>query len=234
MLTRRRRIPAVVLAILAVTVGLVAGCHSKSKASGPLPDPTTLLKESSASTKSLKSVHLDLSVAGKIDKLPVKTLNGDLTTDPKTAAKGDAKITFGTSDVDVKFVVFDADLYAVLSGDTWTDYGPAAEIYDPSQILNPDTGLANVLANFADAKAEDQETINGQDTIKISGKVPADAVNKLAAQLNATEPLPATVWIQAADPHQLVQATLDKSKGNSIQMTLSNWNTPVTVDKPAV
>nr|WP_278184966.1 MULTISPECIES: LppX_LprAFG lipoprotein [Mycobacterium] len=234
-MTRRRRIPAVMLAALALTVGLIAGCSSsKSKSTAELPDPTTLLKQSSASTKSLKSVHLDLSVTGKIDKLPVKTLNGDLTTDPKTAAKGDAKITFGGSDVDVKFVVFDADLYAVLTGDTWTDYGPAAEIYDPSQILNPDTGLANVLANFTDAKAEDQETINGQDTIKISGKVPADAVNKLAAQLNATEPLPATVWIQAAEPHQLVQATLDKSKGNSIQMTLSNWNKPVTVDKPAV
>lgn len=234
MLTRRK-VPAVVLATVALIVGLIAGCSSsKSKSAADLPDAATLVQQSSATTKGLKSVHLELSVTGKIEKLPVKTLSGDLTTDPKTAAKGNAKITFGSSDVAIDFVVFDANLYAAMSKDNWDDYGPAADIYDPSQLLNPDTGLANVLAHFTDAKAEDHETIDGQDTIRVSGKVPADAVNKLASQLDATEPLPATVWIQADDPHQLVQAQLDRSKGNSVLMTLSDWNKPVTVDKPAV
>ena len=39
--------------------------------------------------------------------------------------------------------------------------GPAADIYDISAILNPDTGLANVLANFSDPKSDSTETING-------------------------------------------------------------------------
>ena len=67
----------------------------------------------------------------------------------------------------------------------------------------------------------------------MSGDVPADDVNKLAPQLKATAPIPATVWISEDGDHQLVQARLDPSAGNSIQMTLSNWNAPVTVDKPA-
>lgn len=227
-----RKLPVVVFAAFALLTGLLAGCSS-SKDSGELPDATKLLQESTTATTELSSVHLTLSVNGKIEKLPVKTLEGDLTTEPTTAAKGDAKITFGGSDVDIDFVVYDADLYASLTKDAWDNYGPAADIYDPSAILNPETGLANMLSNFTDAKAEAHETLDGQDTVRVSGKATADAVNKIAPQLNATEAMPASVWIQADDPHQLVQAKLDQSSDNSVVMTLSNWNAPVTIDKPA-
>jgi lipoprotein LprG len=231
-MTAMRKLLAV-LATASVAATLVAACSSSSKQASSLPDAATLVKESSETTKDLNSVHLVLSVTGKIEKMPIKTLEGDLTTQPSTAAKGNAKITFGSSDIDVKFVVFDGDLYGALSGDTFDDYGPAEKIYDVSAILNPDRGVANILANFTDPKIEGRETLNGQDTVRVSGKAPADAVNKLAPQLGATEPMPCTVWIQENGDHQLVQAKLDKSSGNSIQMTLSNWNAPVTVEKPA-
>ena len=78
-----------------------------------------------------------------------------------------------------------------------------------------------MLANFSNAKAEGRETINGQSTINISGNVTADAVNKIAPPFNATKPAPSTVWIQETGDHQLVQANLQKSSGNSVQITLS-------------
>ena len=74
-------------------------------------------------------------------------------------------------------------LYATLTPNKWSDFGKASDIYDVSAILNPDTGLANMLANFTNAKAEGRETINGQSTIRISGNVSADAVNKIMPQL---------------------------------------------------
>jgi lipoprotein LprG len=221
-----------VLAAVSTVAALIAGCSSSSKQSSkPLPDAATLLKESSQTTKGLKSVHIVLSVTGKVQGLPVKTLTGDLTTAPNTAAKGHTTITFSGSDVDVDFVVFDKILYATLTPNKWSDFGPAADIYDPSSILNPDTGLANVLANITDPKAEGRDTINGQDTVRITGEVSADTVNQLAP-LKATQPLPTTVWIQENGDHELVQAKLDHSAGNSIQMTLSNWNASVQVTKP--
>jgi lipoprotein LprG len=224
-----------VLALLAIAVAVVGGCSSSSKQSGgSLPDAATLLKQSSQATKNVKSVHLVLSVNGKIKHLPVKTLTGDLTTTPATAAKGNGTISFGDTNVDVKFVVDGGDLYAALSGDNWADYGPAAKVYDLSAILNPDNGLANLLANFTNPKSQAQETIGGQNTVRITGQVSADAVNKVASQLNATQPLPATVWIQESGDHELVQALLEQSPGNSLQMTLSNWNVPVQVTKPPV
>ena len=112
--------------------------------------------------------------------------------------------------------------------------GPAVDIYDPSVILNPDAGLANMLKNVTNPKADDSETIGGVPAVRISGEVGADAVNKLIPQLKATGPLPATVWIEKDAPHQLVQATVDQSSGNTVSLTLSEWDKPVTVTKPAV
>src|SRR5690625_7988789 len=85
----RRLLIALATATAAAT--LFAGCSSKG-AGGPLPDATTLVKDSAATTADLKSAHLALSVTGQIKNLPVKTLEGDLTNEPTTAAKGSAKI----------------------------------------------------------------------------------------------------------------------------------------------
>ena len=233
MQTRRRLFT--VLAALSIATALIAGCSSGSKQSGaPLPDATTLVKQSTDVTKNLKSAHLVLSVIGKVPGLPIKTLTGDLTNSPATAASGNVQLTLGGSEVDANFVVVDGELYATLTPNKWSDFGKAADIYDVSAILNPDTGVANLLANFTDAKAEGRDTINGENTIRISGNVPADAVNKIASQLNATKATPTTVWIQETGDHQLAQVKMDKSSGNSVQMTLSNWNQPVQVTKPEV
>ena len=111
--------------------------------------------------------------------------------------------------MDAKFVVIDATLYVALSGDSYIDLGPAADVYDIAAILNPDTGLANVLANFSDPKSESTETINGVETVKVTGQVSADAVNKIAPPIAATGPVPGTAWIEKDGDHKLVQAKLE-------------------------
>lgn len=222
------------LAALSAATLLVASCSSDPKPSGgPLPDATNLVKQSTEVTKNVKAAHIVLTVNGKIPGLSMKTLSGDLTTNP-TAAKGNVKLTLGGSDIDADFVVFDGNLYATLTPNKWSDFGKAADIYDPSQILSPDNGLANVLANFTDAKAEGRDIINGQTTVRISGKVTAAAVNQIAPPFNATEPVPATVWIQETGDHQLAQVKMERGTGNSVQMTLSNWGQQVQVTKPPV
>jgi lipoprotein LprG len=228
----RRRLSAVIAA-LCIAPALFAGCSSGSKQSGPpLPDAGTLIKQSSDTTKNVKSAHVVLSVNGKITGLPIKTLTADMTNVPATAASGNASITFGGSDIDANFVVVDGNLYATLTPNKWSDFGKASDIYDISAILSPDVGLSNVLANMTDAKAVSRDNINGQNTIQITGNVSADAVNKIAPPFNATKPVPATVWVQETGDHQLVQVKLEKSSGNAVQMTLSNWGAPVTVTKP--
>jgi len=236
MQTRRR--PSAALACLSIATALIAGCSfsSSSTGGGPLPDGKTLVGQSASTTKNLKSAHLVLTVIGKIPGLPVRNLTGDLTTSPDTAAKGNAQITYLGQDISADFVVVGGDLYtnALNPGDpTMTDVGPASQVYDPSALLNPDTGVANVVANFNDAKSEGRDQVSGQTTVRITGTVSADAVNKIASPFKATKPVPATAWIVESGDHQLAQVNLQYSQGNNVQMTLSNWGQPVQVSKPA-
>lgn len=230
------RLLAIFAALFAV-VTLLAGCSgSSSDDSGKeLPDAATLLKESAETTRSQTSAHLKLTVQGQIAELPVESLEGDLTQSPAVAAKGTANIIFlGQRLNDVEFVVSDGDLYATITvGGALSNFGPAADVYDVAAILNPDVGLANVLSNFSKANADGRETVEGARTVRVTGEVSADAVNKIAPQIGATGPVPATAWITEEDSHDLMQVRLEPSPGNSVMMTLSKWGEPVTVDKPA-
>jgi lipoprotein LprG len=225
-----------IFAAFFATIALIAGCSSKSQdSSKPLPDPASLLKESSDTTRSQSSMHLKLAVTGEIKELPIESIEGDLTNTPAVAAQGTANIIFlGQRLEGVDFSVVDGTLYAALTKGSFQDLGPATDIYDVSAILNPDTGLANVLANFSNPKADGRETLNGVDTVRVTGTVTAEAVNKITPQLAATGPVPATAWIREDGNHELVQAKLEPTPGNSLTMTCSDWGKPVTVTKPAV
>ncbi|HEY2297337.1 MAG TPA: LppX_LprAFG lipoprotein [Jatrophihabitans sp.] len=225
-----------IFAAFFATIALIAGCSSKSQdSSKPLPDPASLLKESSDTTRSQSSMHLKLAVTGEIKQLPIESIEGDLTNTPAVAAQGTANIIFlGQRLEGVDFSVVDGTLYAALTKGSFQDLGPATDIYDVSAILNPDTGLANVLANFSNPKADGRETLNGVDTVRVTGTVTAEAVNKITPQLAATGPVPATAWIREDGNHELVQAKLEPTPGNSLTMTCSDWGKPVTVTKPAV
>ena len=228
--THRRFFAALFVPLTAAL--LISGCSKK--ASEQLPEAAGLIQQSIEATKKLSSAHLEIVITGKIDGLPLKTLSGDLTNVPTVAVKGNSTISMGGSDVDVELVVLDGTLFAALTPNNWLDMGPAVDIYDPSVILNPDAGLANMLANVTNATSEASEQVGGVPTVRIAGEVGAAAVNKLIPQLKATGPLPATVWIEKDAPHQLVQAKVDQSAGNSVSLTLSEWDKPVTVTKPAV
>jgi lipoprotein LprG len=229
----RRRSTVAVLAAVALSTALVAGCSkSSNQGTQSLPDAATLVKESAQTMRDVKSAHLELTVQGKIEHLPLKTLSGDLTNVPAVAAKGHTKVTMGGDDVEADFVVLDGTLYGALDPNTWNNFGPASNLYDVSVILNPDTGVANILSNFTDPKASGRETINGVQTVKITGQVSADTVNKVAPKIATTGNVPSTVWIEENGNHDLVQITLEPSPGNTLQMTLSKWNEPVSVEKP--
>jgi lipoprotein LprG len=229
MQTRRVAILAPFLAVVA----LVAGCTGSP--SSDAADPATVLKESSATTKAQTSAHLLLVVDGEIPELPIEMIEGDLTQTPEVAASGAADMLFlGQHLKGVEFVVYGGDLWAAYTaGSAMSNLGPASNVYDVAAILSPDVGLANVLANFTDATADGNETVEGVNTMRITGNVAADAVNKIVPQLGAKEPVPGTVWIAKEGDHELVQAQLEPSTGNTITMTLTKWGDPVTVDQPA-
>jgi lipoprotein LprG len=235
------RTTATAIAIVALSAGLIAGCSKSSDSSGdsssgsPLPDASALLKQSSEATRGQQSVHLELKVdKGLQEKLPIETLSGDLTNVPAVAAQGTAKVVLGGQAVERDFVVVNGDLYVPLTkGGKLQNFGPAKDIYDVGLILNPDQGLANVLSNFTNPKADGREKINGTEAVKITGQVSKDAVNAIAPQLEVTDAVPGTAWIRENGNHELLQAQLEAVQGSSVTMTMSDWGKTVTVNPPA-
>jgi lipoprotein LprG len=236
-----RRLFAAVLAVLALSAAPLVGCSSAKTFEPPLPDATTLLKESSATTRNLNSAHLDIKVNGSILNLPVHTLTGDLTNTPAVAAKGNANITLRGQRLDAEFVLADTHLFVALTPVTeyhvrfspgkWSDVGPAADIYDLPVILDPSRGLANILANFSDPKADGRETVNGVQTVRVKGTISAEAISAIVPDFPT--PVPGTAWIRQDGNHDLVKLSAG-NEDNSMELTLSHWNKPVTVTKPIV
>jgi lipoprotein LprG len=226
-----------VLALLIAAVALLAGCTGPAPGPDPEepPDPATLLNESSETTKAQTSAHLELAVEGEVPGLPVEFIDGELTQTPAVAAQGTLDMTYlGQQLKEVEFVVFEGDLWAALTaGGRLTNFGPASNVYDVATILDPDVGLANVLANFSDPAIDGEETVEGVDTVRIAGTVAADAVNNISPQIGATEPVPGTAWISEESSRELMQVRLEPSPGNSVTMILSEWGEPVTVENPA-
>lgn len=223
-----------ILSALATAVVVFAGCSKSEEPAKDLPDAATLLQQSSQTTKNQTSAHIKLTVDGKSEKLPIEMLEGDLSNAPTFTAEGKVNLLMmGQRLEGVQFAVVDGDLYASMTpGAGLSNFGPAADIYDASLILNPQTGVGNVLANFSDPKAEGREDLNGVRTVRITGNVSADAVNKVAPQIAATGPVPGTAWIAEDGDHKLVQVKLQTESDSSVTMALSEWGKPVTVAKP--
>ncbi|ORA60390.1 LppX_LprAFG lipoprotein [Mycobacteroides franklinii] len=216
------------LALIPVAVAAIAlaGCSKTDKADPNLPEAATLLSESAATTKTQTSTHIVLKVTGDKPTLKLSDLTGDLTTTPAVAAKGTAK----TGGLELPFVVVDGELFAQL-GTAYTSMGPVKDIYDVGLILDPNKGLANLLSNITNAKSEKTETIDGVDSVLVSGTMSKDALNTFAGS-KLTADIPAKAWIAKDGNHALTKISVDTSPGNTIEMSLSDWGKPVTVDKP--
>lgn len=260
---RRRRafVPAMVAAA-ALFGALVTGCSSDSDSSptasapatGPLPEGGQLIAECSRTTQTLQSVHLDLAVTN-IPNLPVEYVKADVTNQPQGSgqAVGEAKVKVKETDTtftETKFLVVDKTLYAG-DGSKYAPVGPAEKIYDPGVILDKDKGIAHVIAQVQNPKVEARETIEGVNTVKVTGTIDASVIDTVVPRIGQEAGvLPITLWIADVAPPttsaaalpsasaspgtgpNLVRAVVTKDSGN-VKLTLSAWGKKVTVAKPA-
>lgn len=206
----------------------VAGCTSSTDSGAPLPDGTALLKDAAQATKSITSAHFALKVNGQVPGLPIKELNGDLST--AGDAKGDAKLEQFGQVLEVQFVLAEKNLYIKGITGQWQNLGEAAKVYDVSAILDPNRGVSNLLANVPGAKTEAREDINGVKTFRIAGKAGKAAVAPLVPSVQSD--VDVKFWVREEGDHQPVRALLEVSPGNSVEITLSEVGKPVSVTKP--
>jgi lipoprotein LprA len=181
-------------------------------------------------------MHVSLAVSGNVPNLRVTKLDGDVSNTPQTVATGNATLLLGNNPQDAKFVFVDGHLYSDLGQPgTYTDFGNGASIYNVSVLLDPNKGLANLLANLKDASVAGTEQVNGVATTKITGNSSADDVATLAGTRLTSEnvsTVPTTVWIASDGSSHLVQLKIVPTPDTSVTLTLSDWGKQVTATKP--
>lgn len=264
--SRRSRLGGAAPALLAASLiaALVAGCSSSddggdttaAPVTGPLPDAAQIIQESSRTTQTLQSVHLDIQVTD-VPNLPVESVSADVTNQPQGAgqAMGEAKVRTKPEEpfIDTKFIVVDKTLYTAVNSSSYAPVGPAEQVYDPGVILDKDKGLANVIAQVENPKAEGRETLDGIAVVKVTGTIDGSVIDPVVPRLGeGAGTLPITLWIadvpppsdagsestrpsdaaSTGDGPNLVRAVVDKD-GGTVEVTLSKWAEPVNVIKPA-
>ncbi len=234
-------------AAIALTVALT-GCADKGSSSNGSQttaaasagasdvDAPALLKSAAEAAKNVTSLHFVVGVQGKVPNMPITKIDGDLQVKPTTQATGTATIDLGGTS-ESRFVYTDGTMYAALLGANYTDYGDGASIYDVSALFDPEKGIPNVLATMTGVKAAGSETIEGQETTKVTGTVPATEIAAISGSRVDPEksvPVPVTAWIQSSGDKQLVRIEVKPSTEGTITLTFSDWGKKVTVTKPSV
>jgi lipoprotein LprG len=229
--------PRVFLAIALLFAASLAGC-SKDKASGDLPNGATLVSEAAAKTKSLKSAHIKIDTEGEVSGLPVRRAEGDL------LRSGDAKGSIQVSTlgilVEYQFVVLGKDIYlkGVTGGYQKIDASVAAQIYDPTAILDPDRGIAKVLSTATNPTTEAEEKVDGKDAYRVAVGLSGDAVAALVPNIQGQ--VSGKLWIDK-NTKDLLKAVLtvpgptsgpNANKSATVTITETNIDAPVTVSAP--
>lgn len=232
-MSRRRALGFGLLTTIAVLV--LAGC-SGGTSTADLPAATTLLHNSGAAMRSVTSVHFTITVNGTLPGVPIQNADGDL--NAQGQAKGSAKISEFGQFLQVDFVLVDKNFYlkGATGGYQRIPAALAGQLFDPSVILDPNRGVANVLSNVRGASTQDKETVNGTECYKITGKVGKDIVTALVPGITAD--VGSTIWVAADGKNLPVKAEFavpgsGGSQGAKVDVTISNVNAPVTVTAPA-
>lgn len=222
-------------ALLTVALALaLASCSSApdatpSTSTTPAPTAAELISRSSTAMQAVRSAHFTLSVTGTLPDLQVQTGDGDLTS--AGSAQGTATIKQFGQLVEIEFVVVDKELY-VKAGTGGFSQVPAAlagQVYDPTAILDPSRGVANVLTSTTGLSA----VTSGDGTYTVGGTVPEAVAASLTPGIS-TDVAGTFVMDAATSRTSSVSFATTGSDGQpaTVELTLDDFDKDVAITAP--
>jgi lipoprotein LprG len=185
--------------------------------------------------RKVDSARFDLSGKGSIAGVEVDSAEGTVSSDGR--AQGTVKIVQNGSVVELELVVIHKDVY--IKGPTGKfaklPSNAAGQVFDPSQILDPETGLARLIDFATEARTVGQEDVGGVSAYKVQAQLDGTLVSHLMP-LPAVNKVPGTLWV-SADDDRLVQiaVTAPQANGKTAQLTLhlSDFGVHTDITPPA-
>ncbi|MEV0384826.1 LppX_LprAFG lipoprotein [Nonomuraea sp. NPDC050643] len=210
--------------LLLVAVLALASACSSGGGGAELPAGPDLMKKASEAMKNVKSAGFAIATEGK-PNVPVKKADGRLT------AEGNAD---GTITLDVLGTLQEVSFSLI--GETVHFKGPTggfqkmtrqqlAQFYDPSVILEPTKGIAQLLATATDPKVEAVES----GSYRVATTFPAQVVGQIVP--GVTQGVNGKVWLDQATS-RLTKASLPL-QGGTVTVSFSDYDAPVTITPPA-
>jgi lipoprotein LprG len=205
----------------------VAGC-SRGGDGSDLPDGGELLQAAAGEMAQVETVAIRLAADAELANLPVREVDGVITR--AGAAQGTAHVEQLGQRLEVQFVVLDGIFYYQLLGG-WQELPltEATDFYDPSAVLDPERGVANLLRTATDPTVERRDG----DTYQVTASFRADALSALVP--GAAEGTRGTVWIGVERPllHR-AQFPLPAGAGEpgTLSVDLSEFDQPVDIRAP--
>lgn len=220
--------------VVGALVMSAAGCGDPEKPNLTLDQ---VIEKAIPALQSANSFHFNLETS-KIDKpqpgLFITKADGDVLRPDKLVGDVDA-LAFGLP-VSIKIIVDGDQQYMTdpASGQ-WTSMSAMLNV---SEYFNPN-GVGDIMAGVKDLQADGNETVNGTDSYRLKGTVPAEALKKLSPEVDATGDLQTTMWIGSGDfLLRRVQLTGPFFQGEpeDIMRTInmSDYNKQVVVETPVV
>ncbi|HEY2947149.1 MAG TPA: LppX_LprAFG lipoprotein [Micromonosporaceae bacterium] len=227
----RRALAALCALALVLAVGAACSGHPPKPAKN-LPDGAGLVSSAAREMGGVKTARFVITTEGTVDRLGLTGADAVVTRD------GDAK---GTATLDQAGAA--SELTFVVVGDTLHIKGPtggwqqvplsmAASVYDPSAILDPDRGVAKVLATASDASTQGTETVDGAAAIKVRATLDSKALAAVVPGIDQN--VVGTLWIGADRPllHRASFTVPGDGGGGTVTVTLSEFDAPVTISAP--
>lgn len=220
--------------LVAILTGLLTltGCSSSTTTATPTAAALTaqqVLAKSAATMASVTSAHFTLTVDGQLPSVTVQSAEGDLTA--AGDAQGSATITQFGQLIEVEFVLAGGNLYikGVTGGFSEVPAALAGSVYDPSAILDPDKGVAKVLASVQNPTL----TSSDGDSWVVTGTVPAAVAGGLVPGIGTDVQ---GVFTIAMATGELTAADLSLTGADgrpaTVKVGLSNFNQPVSISPP--
>ncbi|GAA1803466.1 hypothetical protein GCM10009682_26640 [Luedemannella flava] len=228
---RPRVLLTTAVTLLAVLAG-TAGCGPKKAAPASLPAGSELLTKAAAKMKEVTDAHVVITVDGTLPDLPMKKADGVITR--AGDAKGTVQLEQFTLLVELSFVIVNKTAY--LKGPTggWATQ-PMSQltgVFDPAAVLDPNRGVANVLATATNGATQGKETVDGKETYKVSATFADAAMGQLLPGIGTG--ITGQVWLDTVD------STLRKAsfvvpgadKPATVTLTVDQINSGVTISAP--
>lgn len=225
----------VALALIATLVALpvLAGCTGGGS-SQSAPD---LLAKAKQTLDAAKTVHFALASSGAPSSGTVLT-GGDGDISRPSSFRGTLKVTVVGSSVDLKVVSIGGTVYAQLPfAPNYSTIDPAAFGFgDPGKLLDPNTGISQLLTKAQNPKLGAEKRVGGELVRQVTATLPGQLVADLLTSKDPTKPVAAEFFI-AEDSGQLRRASLtgpffSADQNGTYTLDLSKYGADVSITAP--